>query len=222
LRVVGSSRGRDLLDLASRHTSQGMKLPGGRAITAVNMFAGGLAPTEQESVDRFSSAFESITRRAKIFPPDQLVKRSVDMVGGSSVAPPWAAYPLSPKMRAALIADVAFFYVGMDARQITSALARRGLEATWNQRLDQPIDVGQPVPDIVRRVGRLPNGLIQARRLRMNLAELGRLLFELLDLDTWAQHVAIVIDRHDINDVPPWPYFPQEREVWGAGPRNDR
>ena len=48
----------------------------------------------------------------------------------------------------------------------------------------------------------------------MNFSELNRLLLELVDLDIWAKQARVLFDRDDLDGVPPWPYFVNEREVW--------
>ncbi len=58
------------------------------------------------------------------------------------------------------------------------------------------------------------DGVIHARRVTMNMSEMNRLLIELVDLDVWAEHAAILLDRADLGGLPPWPYFVDECKVW--------
>ncbi|MGH4000124.1 MAG: hypothetical protein ACRDTJ_22000, partial [Pseudonocardiaceae bacterium] len=102
----------------------------------------------------------------------------------------------------------------MSSIQITDALARQGLAAAWLQPLDERTDKSRPVLQIDRIVSRHRNAVVHARRSTMNFSEMNRLLIELADLDMWAQHAAILLDRSDLVGVPPWPYFADEREVW--------
>jgi hypothetical protein len=204
---------RDALDLARQRGLQSVKIPGGRALTAANLFAGPLAQDEASSAARFADAFASVRRRAGISDANDIVLRSVDLVGRSAVTPPWAIYPLAPAMCASLIADVAIFYVAMNANSVLDALERQGLTARWVQPLDEMIDRSRSLLE-VDHLTRLPSGGAYVRRLGMNLSEMNRLVLELVDLDTWAQHVAIVLQCTDLGETPPWPYFAKEREVW--------
>jgi hypothetical protein len=59
-------------------------------------------------------------------------------------------------------------------------------------------------------------GRSDERRLTMNFSELNRLLLELVDLDVWAEHAATLMQRADLDGVPPWPYFVNEWKVWAS------
>jgi len=112
-----------------------------------------------------------------------------------------------------LIADAAFFYVSMSSTQIIEALAKQGLDAEWLQPLDENTDRNQPLLQIDKLVSRR-NRVRNVRRMTMNFSELNRLLLELVDLEVWAEHTAILMQRTDLDGVPPWPYFVNEWEVW--------
>lgn len=204
---------REILDLAHQRGVHSDKLPGGRAITAANILGGPLADTDELASARFVAAFDSVRRRARIAPPHQIILDSVDRVGRSAVTPPWAIYPLAPEMCASLIVDAAIFYVAMDAQRILSALVGVGLEAEWAQSLDDPIDISTDLLRVLS-IGPPINGGRMARRGGIMFSELNRLLLEFVDLDVWAQHVAMIMERSDLDGVRPWPYFAQEADVW--------
>jgi hypothetical protein len=201
---------RDALDLARRRTLQAMKIPGGRALVAANLFAGPPADTDEESARVFAAALDSVKRRARIKDDDQITMRSVDQVGRTAATPPWSIYPLAAEMCASLIADVAFFYVSMSGRHILEALARYDLAGEWLQPLDQPVIYRQPVLKVTR--ADRPRG--QATQFTMNPYELNRLLLEFVDLDTWAHSIEITLAHPHRSRMAPWPYFVNEREVW--------
>lgn len=204
---------RDVLDLAYQRGLQRAKIPGSRALVAGNLFTAPGRWSQDEFAHRFSAVVEAAKRQARIADPDQITLRSVDQVGLSPVTPPWAIYPLSPEMCASLIVDAAFFYVSMSSTQILDALAKYELAGKWLQPLDEKIDRAVPLLQIDRVVSRR-NGKMNVRRLTMNFSELNRLLLELVDLDLWAQHLAILLDYSGLDGVPPWPYFVNEWEVW--------
>jgi len=201
---------RDALGLARQRKLQAVRVPGGRALVAANLFAGPPADIEEESVSLFVAALESVKRRARIANDDQITMRSVDVVGRTTATPPWSIYPLSAEMCASLIADVAFFYVSMSGRSVIEALDRHGVVAEWLQPLDRPVNYHEPVLQVTRLDLRRRRGT----RVTMNPYELNRLLLEFVDLDTWAQSVASVLARSDLGKVAPWPYFTKEHEVW--------
>lgn len=204
---------RAVLDLAFQRGMQRAKIPGGRALVAGNLFTAPNRWSEEDFGRKFRASLYTAKRQARIVDPDQITLKSIDQVGLSPVTPPWAIYPLSPEMCASLIADAAFFYVSMSSTQIIEALARQGLEAEWLQPLDENTDRSRPLLQIDKLVSR-HNGVRNVRRLTMNFSELNRLLLELVDLEVWAQHAAILMQRTDLDGVPPWPYFVNEWEVW--------
>jgi hypothetical protein len=101
----------------------------------------------------------------------------------------------------------------MSSTQIIDGLAGQELSAQWLQPLDKSIDRTVPLLQIDRVASRR-HGMVNVRRLTMNFSELNRLLLELVDLNVWAQRAAILLDRSDLDGVPPWPYFVNEWEVW--------
>jgi len=201
---------RDALDLARQRKLQAMKIPGGRALVAANLFAGTPANTEEESARIFAAALDSVKRRARITDNDQITMKSVDQVGRTAATPPWSIYPLAPEMCASLIADVAFFYVSVSGRHVIEALNRHGVTAEWLQPLDQPVNYHMPVLQVTR----LDRTRRRGTQATMNPYELNRLLLEFVDLDLWAHSIAITLARSDLGGVAPWPYFTNERDVW--------
>jgi len=204
---------REVLDLAWERGMQHVKISGGRALVAGNLFSAPQRWSADEFARRFRAALESTKRRAGVVEPDQITLKSVDQVGRSPVTPPWAIYPFSPQMCASLIADAVFFYVSMSSTQILNALANRGIAGQWLQDLDENTDRASPLLQL-DKVTSCRNGAVEVRRVSMNFSELNRLLMELVDLDTWAQHVEILLDRTELDGVPPWPYFIYERDTW--------
>jgi hypothetical protein len=204
---------REVLDLAYRRGLQRAKVPGGRALMTGNLFTAPGLWSEEEFGRRFAAAFDTAKRQARVVDPHQITLRSVDQIGRSPVTPPWAIYPLSPEMCTCLITDAAFFYVSMSSTHILDALAGQGLRAQWLQPLDEHTDRTVPLLQIDRVISRQP-GSTNVRRLSMNFSELNRLLLELVDLDVWAQSVATMLARTDLDGVPPWPYFVDEWKIW--------
>ena len=204
---------RDVLDLARQRGLQRAKVPGGRALVAANLFTAPKMWSEEGFVHEFRAELETAKRQAKIVSSDEITLGSIDQVGLSPVIPPWAIYPLSPEMCASLIADDAFFYVSMSSTEIIAALAECGISAQWLQALDANTKRDQPWLQI-DKVGERAGEVINVRRTSMNFSELSRLLFELVDLEIWAEHVAILMQSTELDGVPPWPYFINERNVW--------
>jgi hypothetical protein len=168
------------------------------------------ADSEEEPATIFAAAFESVKRRARITNDDQITMKSVDLVGRTAATPPWSIYPLAAEMCASLIADAAFFYVSMSGRHVIEALRRHGVDGEWLQPLDQSVNYHAPVLEVTRLDRRRRRGT----RTTMNPYELNRLLLEFVDLDMWAESVAITLGRSDLGEVTPWPYLPGESEVW--------
>ncbi|MGI5238816.1 hypothetical protein [Dactylosporangium sp. CA-139066] len=204
---------REVLDLAHQRGLQRAQVPGGRALVAGNLFTAPSRWPEEEFGRRFSAAMQTAKRQARIVNGHEITLKSVDQVGRSPVAPPWAIYPLSPEMCASLIVDAAFFYVSMSSTRVLDALAGHGLRAEWLQPLDEDTDPTAPLLQIDRVISRRP-GVTNVGRVSMNFVELNRLLLELVDLDTWAKHIDIMLARTDLAGVSPWPYFVDEWKVW--------
>jgi hypothetical protein len=201
---------RDALDLARQRKLQAMKIPGGRALVAANLFAGTPADTGDESARLFASALENVKRRARIANNDQITMKSVDQVGRTAAIPPWSIYPLPAEMCASLIADVAFFYISMSGHHVIEALDRYGVTAEWLQALDRPVNYHEPL----LRVAWLDRLRRRGTQTTMNPSELNRLLLEFADLDMWAHSIAIMLTRSVLGGVAPWPYFTNEHTAW--------
>lgn len=201
---------RDALDLACQRKIQAMKVPGGRALVAANLFAGAPGATREASAQLFASAFDKVKRRTSITNDDQITMRSVDQVGQIAAMPPWSIYPLSAEMCASLIADAAFFYVSLSGHHVIEALDHYGVAAKWLQPLDQPVDYHNPLLQVTW----LDRPRRRGSKTTMNPSELNRLLLEFVDLDMWARSVAITLSRSDLGGVAPWPYFTYEHKVW--------
>jgi hypothetical protein len=196
---------RDAFALAESRGLQGVKVPGGRALVAVDVRRGYELWSEREFLERTDVAHRQSLRRAGIESAgNQVTYRTDDMVARSPFVPPWAIYPLPSLTCANLIADAATYLVTLATEPLLSALDDAGIGAEWL---------------LPNRPGELKRGQVVlnahqgGRTVQMRESELQRLLLELVDLATWVEGMKTLL-AHD--DVPghPWPHYIDEWKVW--------
>ena len=152
-----------------------MKVPGGRALVAVDIARGYELWSEAELLKRTAAEHYRAVKRAHILDVGHLVyARSDDLVARSPTMPPWAIYPLSPALCARLITDSAMYFVTMSSEALLAALRDVGLAAEWVLPSDQARI--QPQDVVLRAHG-------GGRTVELRWAEMQRrLLFELAEL----------------------------------------
>jgi hypothetical protein len=196
---------REGFELAQRRGTQGMKIPGGRALMAADMRRGYELWPEDEFIARSEQAFESACKRADIVDRSQFVgSRSDDRAARAPSHPPWAIYPFPPVVCANLIFDMAFYAVGISGPSLLDALRKAGFSAEWVLPPDQ--EQLQPGQVILR----IYHG---NRGLELREAEIFRLTLELVDLPTWVEGIREMLVRSDLSGRP-WPCFADEHKVW--------
>ncbi|WP_162834163.1 hypothetical protein [Amycolatopsis circi] len=192
--------------LACQRGMQGMKVPGGRALVAVDIVRGYDLWSEREFIDRTAAEHLQAVKRAHILDAKHLVyARSDDLVARSPTMPPWSIYPLPSALCARLITDYAMYFVTMSSEALTAALDDAGLAAEWVLPRDQ--ETVKP-DEVVLRAHR------GARTIELRWGEMQRrLLLEMADLPMWAEGVAQLADQHDSGQHP-WQSFSEEWKVW--------
>ena len=120
--------------------------------------------------------------------------------------PPWATYPFPPAMCANLITDMAFYIVMMSNEPLLAALDDAGIRAEWVlPRDNETIEDTQVI--------------LRAARNRTQTIELlwpevrQRLLYELVDLETWTEGVKQLLSQPGVARHP-WPTYIEEYKVW--------
>jgi hypothetical protein len=193
-------------DLAATRGVQGLRIPGGRSLVAVDLVRGYELWTENVFIHRTAIEHLQATKRARILGADHLVHvRSDDLVARSPTMPPWAIYPLAPVVCAKLTTDYAMYIVTMSNEAILDALDKVGVRAEWT--LDHDLaSVGQD--HVILRAW---NDL---RVIEMRWAELERrLLLEMCDLDVWARSLRSLLNSRRTGRHP-WQFFADESAVW--------
>lgn len=177
----------DIIGLAKQRGCQGMRLSGGRALVAASLVAS--AERWQgdwvEAARVFQSARAGAIKRARIGKASHHLNGvSGDTATRSPVLAPWSIYPLAPADCAAIICDLLVFETVIAVEALRASLAKVGLqskvllpEANGRMAVDQ---------DVLRVLG---NG----KALTVHAPSLGPLLYELVDLDTWARGIAEVM-----------------------------
>jgi hypothetical protein len=196
---------REGFELAQRRGTQGMKIPGGRALMAADIRRGYELWPEDEFIAHSEQAFEGACKRANIIDRGRFVgSRSDDRAARAVTHPPWAIYPFPPVVCANLIFDMAFYAVGISGPSLLDALRKAGLAAEWALPPDQErLQSGQVVLRIYHR----------NRGLELREAEIFRLTLELVDLPTWIEGLKETLARADLRGRP-WPCFADEHKVW--------
>ncbi|BCY13464.1 hypothetical protein [Actinoplanes sp. L3-i22] len=201
---------RELLDLAHARTGiVGGRVSSGRAVVAVSQYTA----ADHFTPERFSARLDTELARVRgrigaDDPGHTLTLPSIDNAGNHRAGPPWAIYPVSAGAAASLIADGMFFVVCMNPHTIIDALSKAGVEAQWLQRLDGTENVDAPLLDVSRRIGN--------RRLSctLNFSAIRCLMLELIDLRTWSQQVAAILNGDLRMGIQPWPCFAREAKTW--------
>ena len=120
----------DLLQLAKRNGSHGMKLPQGRAIVASSLPAMiGRFRHDMEGGARFlDSTRQQAYKRASIDKTMHHIKGySGDTASRSPIMAPWPIYPFTPIDCAGLVCDLLFFDTTVSADALVESLERAGL-----------------------------------------------------------------------------------------------
>jgi len=196
---------RNAFEMAATRGLQGLKVPGGRALVAANLFKGYELWPEAEFLERTGVAHDRACKRAGILGRGHLVTfYSNDIVARSPTFPPWAIYPLPPVVCAGLIVDIAAYFVTISSEPLLDALRAAGFAAKWVLPRDLPqLQPGQEILRVHNRIH--ATGLTSA--------EMSRLTLELVDLPTWVEGIKDMFAREDIEGRP-WPYFADEYKVW--------
>jgi len=196
---------RECFELAHARGTQGMKIPGARALMAADMWRGYERWSEDEFISHSEKAFENACKRADIVDLNRFVgSRSDDRAARAPAHPPWAIYPFPPIVCANLIFDMAFYVVGISGGSLLDALREAGFTAEWILSDDQKqLQPGQVVLRIYYR----------GRGLELREAEIVRLTLELVELPTWIEGIKEMLIRGDLSNHP-WPSFADEHKVW--------
>jgi hypothetical protein len=197
----------DVIDLAHSHGSRGMKLSQGRAIIASSPFdlAERYSNDHEAGIRAMQSSRQSAIRRAGIASSTHHINgRSADSAARSTIAVPWAIYPLSPADCAALICDFASFETIISVDVLTDLLRREGLVVG----VLLPHAHGQLT--MVQNVMKITNG---RQEITIHPMSIGALIYELLEPGSWARGIAELLNRADVpaeplvryaNDLQPW------------------
>ena len=200
---------RDILVLASERGLQGAKLPGGRAMVAINLASAPDTFTAEEFNARIDTEIQRQRRRAGIHSSEHILTlASLDRAARSPAEPPWAIYPIEPELAVGLITDVIIYFVSMSPDTLLAALSEFNIRASWLQELDGTEDPRKPLLKVAMRTG---NTLSFTD---MNVIELNRLLVELVDLPTWCRQLSVLLRANLPAGTRPWIYFTGEAKVW--------
>lgn len=172
----------DIIQLAKEHGCRGMKLPPGRAVIASSILRMDKIWLPEESKAAIESIKQRAIKRAGIQGVHQIRGVSGDMASRSPVMPPWTIFPFSAEDCAALVCDLIIFETVLAPNGLVDELKRAGLNAEvkmgWN---------GGVLPQDIVSVQWKDRGLMLHDR------GLGQLLYELVDVRTWAQGIREVL-----------------------------
>jgi hypothetical protein len=201
---------REVVGLAHERTGiQGAVVSPGRAVVAASQYTAADHYTADTFSDRFTAELERCRRKIGITSSQHtLTFTSLDQASRSPTQPPWAIYPVAPDVAASLIADAIFFFVCMSPDTIITALSDAGVEAEWMQPLDGSEDWAKP---LLRVATRARNRLWFNS---LNPAAIASLMLELVDLRTWSQQVAVMLNGDVPPGIRPWPCFKDEYKTW--------
>jgi hypothetical protein len=202
----------DLLQLAKRDGSHGMKLPQGRAIVASSLpvMAARWKDDPEEGTYFLDSTRYQTLKRAGIDKAMHHIKGySGDTASRSPTMAPWAIYPFSPTDCTALICDVLVFDTTVSADALVESMERVGLRG---EVLLAPADV--------RVEGAMP--VIRARwrdrAVTWHALGLNQLLYELAQPDALARGLREVLLMDDPADHPELVYT-KEADTWFTAKR---
>jgi hypothetical protein len=169
----------DIVALARRHGSRGMRLTHGRAIVVAYLpeLLSRWHHDPEGGLKSLASTRARALRRAGIANATSvLCGRSVDSASRSPIAPPWSIYPLSAEDCAALTCDLLLFesYLALD--QLVDLLEATGL------RTDVLLGIGEESDILKLQLG--------SKVMIVHTPGLGPLLFELTDPAAWARGMA--------------------------------
>jgi hypothetical protein len=198
----------DAVSMAADRGSSLMKIPGGRALTAQNLFA---MATSERFVDRaewiplLDRQRATVLRRAGIADaPHHLNMRTIDWAARSPVAVPFGVYPMEARLCADIICDFAIVEIIMSPDAILERSRKLGFDGDLLlPRRHGDLDRSQPM-------FRLRRG---NRALVVHAAMSGALLAELIDLDVFLHGASELIDREDL-PTSPIVTFRNEASVW--------
>jgi hypothetical protein len=196
----------DLLDLAKKHGSRGMKLPFGRAVIASSLAAvtNRWGDNLQEGQRVLDSTRQRVIRRAKIDTSlHHITGISGDTASRSPIQAPWSIYPFTPNDCAALICDLLIFETVISPAALQNCLSVLGLASD----LLLPPEHGQLTNQDVLRVYR--NG----RALTIHGPSFNQLLYELVKPDSWARGISKLLATADLPDEPVV-VFSNEAATW--------
>jgi hypothetical protein len=186
----------DLLQLAKRNSSHGMKLPHGRAIVASSLPAMiGRFGNDMERGARFlDSTRQQAYKRAGIDKVMHHIKGySGDTASRSPIMAPWSIYPFAPIDCAGIICDILFFDTTVSADALVESLEHAGL--TGEVLL---------VPADTKLEGDMP--VVRARwrdrALTWHAHGLNQLLYELAEPDALARGIRELIQMDDLPGEP--------------------
>lgn len=197
----------DLLDLAHRDGTQGMKLSQGRAIVATSLIdlARRVGSDQDEGLRLMNAERRRAIERAGIGRVSHHLRGfSADQAARAPLSVPWAIYPLDPDDCAALLCDLIVFETIISADHIARLLREHGfrvdivLPETYGELVDRQ--------DVFRI-------LAGDRQLTVHADSLTPLLFELLEPTAWAAGLSEIINSGDL-EAQPVPVFDGDHAVW--------
>lgn len=192
----------DAFARAHRDGLKTMRVPGQRALLALDVVAAGDKWGIEDATRRFHASYASLLRRTRLT-GQNICFGSGDSAARNTMAPPWGIYPLQPGQCAGLIADVLVFSVTLSSDNFIQELGKQGLDAEWVLPSGADMESAQPVV-IIRGHG---------RQVTMARAGLEQLMLELSDLQVWARGMEQLL-RKGVPGQEPWPYFADEGRVW--------
>jgi hypothetical protein len=205
---------REIIGLAhERDGIQAGVLRPDRAVVAAGMSAAANRYGGGAFAGRIWSELIRCRRRIGLGPSEHgLTLTSWDSVSRSPARPPWAIYPLAPEFAAGLTTDTVLFLSCIHPDAVIDGLANVGVQATWMQPPDGPVDWAKPLLSVAMMQGRsLKHG-------SMNPEAIAGLMLEFIDLDTWCRQAALAVSgdggHGESAGVRPWPCFSHENRTW--------
>ena len=181
----------DLLQLAKRNGSHGMKLPQGRAIVASSLptIIGRFGNDMEGGAHFLDSTRRQAYKRAGIYKVMHHIKGySGDTASRSPIMAPWSIYPFAPIDCAGIICDVLFFDTTVSADALVESLERAGLTG---EVMLVPADMKlEGDMSVVRAHWR-------DRTITWHAHGLNQLLYELAEPDALARGIRELIQMND-------------------------
>lgn len=197
----------DLIQLAKRHGTRGMKLTQGRAIVATSLVGAAARWNDNpewgmHAID--SARLRAIERAGIARATHHICGVSADTASRSPIMVPWSIYPFDPQDCAHLICDLVIFEVVLSVDSLAESLQSEGLTV----EVFLPQSHGDLIGDTnILRIH------LRDRSLTLHPDGLSLLLYELVEPKTWAAGMREVLELSEPPGEPALT-FASEADCW--------